>query len=421
LIRPHARLAALVAVPALLWGCASPNVDFADAQHHYAVADYYQAYVAVTKAREFEPDDPAVERAYWKIRQAYLLSEAQRLVFANREPEAMEFLERVLALDPENEIALRWKRKALDKLSDRAVDRGDRLMGGGDLQGALAAFDEALRHDAGNLRAREGIDQLGALWRKTQGEARGHYIDGVRALGDYEYRRTSYHLGIAIEKDPTLAEAEDPLQVASRQLAEERYAAARGMEEAGYFRSALREYRSIADFYPESEELAERTARAELEAEVEDLADAGEMAVYRGDFARAREVLDAAFEKTARQKDRIAELLLMAREREIERSYVAAKDLELQHRLEDAALAFAALEESMPGFRDVRARIADLQLRIEEARAHYASGLEAQQNDDLDGAIAAYTDVQLFWQGYLDSRARLEALRKQKAAAGGGG
>ena len=204
MIRPKVRLAALVAVPVLLWGCASPNVHFAEAQALYGNADYYQAYQAVLLAREQDPDNAEIERAYWVFRHGYLLSEAQRLVFSNQEHLALDLIEKILALDPDDPIALRWKGKAYDKLANRAVDEGDRMIGGGDLAGALVAFDRALKYDPGSIRAREGIDKLSETWTRQQDQARTHFVDGVRALGDYQYRRTSYHLGIAIEKDPTL-------------------------------------------------------------------------------------------------------------------------------------------------------------------------------------------------------------------------
>lgn len=416
MIRRPARIVATVAVLSLLWGCASPQVELADAHELYENADYYQAYVAILKARDANPDDPEIEATYWKIRQAYLLAEAQRLVFSNQEQAALENLEMVLALDPENRIALRWRQKAFKKMADRAASEGDRLLAGGDLEGALQAFDSSLRYDPENVLAREGLDKLGKSWRRTQQLARGHFLSGVRALGDHQYRRTRYHLGIAIEKDPTLTEARSPAEVAERQIAEERLATARAMEDEGFFAAALSEYEQVAERHPDLDGIQERLERAEAEDEAARLAEEGEMLVYKGEYARARELLEEAFAKTTRQKDAIGEKLLMTRERELEARYVDAKDLELQRLLDQALAAYRKIDDDMAGFRDVRARIADLELRIDEATKAYELGTKAQESGDIDAAIEAFTDVQLFWQGYSDSRELLDALRKQRDA-----
>jgi tetratricopeptide (TPR) repeat protein len=156
-----------------------------------------------------------------------------------------------------------------------------------------------------------------------------------------------------------------------------------------------------------------------VEADVVDLADAGEIAVYRGEFDKARELLDAALAKTAKQQEMVSERLLLVRERELEAEYIAAKDLELQLRLEDAIVAYVAMEESAAGFRDVPARIEDLRQRVEAATGAYRAGVEAEERGQVDAAIDAFTDVQLFWPGYRDARDRLDALRKQRLEGGG--
>lgn len=420
------RIALPAAVLALAWGCASPSVQLTAAAEAYEKADYYQAYRAIERAREEFPSDPEVEAAYWRIRQAYLLSEGQRLVFSGDEQFALDHFEMVLALDPDHEIALRWKDKALRKLATRAAQEGERLLrrGSDGLDPALRAFDRALRYDPSNRLAREGLEKLRTTWAETQEEARGHYLAGLRALGQHEYFRTRYHLDLALERDPTLTEARDPAMVAARQLAAERLAAARAMEEQGYFAAALQEYVEIERRHENTvgidhEELAARMARAETEVKAARMADEGEMLVFRGEFAKAREVLEEAFAMTTRQKEAIAERLLLVRERELDARYVAAADLELQNLLDQSVAAYVAIEEDVPGFRDVRARIADLQLRIDEAEKAYAAGVAAQDAGDLDAAIQAFGDVQLFWKGFADSAKRLEALRAQRAAASG--
>ena len=413
------RASSLLAFAALFSACSAYRVDLAKAESFYQRGDYYQAYQAITKAREAAGEDPDVDRAYWQIRQGYLMAEAQRMVFANRELEALELIEKVLALHPDSRIAQRWKAKALDKLAQRSVHAGDLLLAENDLQGALFAYDRALGYDPGNQLAREGLDRLGATWSERQAEAHEHYIDGIRALGEHAYRRTDYHLGIALTKDPDLSEARDPADLAIRQLLAERMADARRMEASGAYAPAVRQYEEIAVASPGFPEVDERLALARRELEAMALADQGEIEVYRGNFAKGRELLTQAFELSSRQRDEIGERLLVARERETEHQYLAAKDLELQRRLDVAVDAFRTLEKDMPGYRDVRARIADLELRIEEAAKAYQAGIDAIADGDIDEAIDQLTDAQLFWPGYRDAQARLEALRLQRDAERG--
>ncbi len=409
----------LLALAAAISGCATPNLPLVEAEAFYGSADYFQAYVAARKARDLAPDDPEVAKVLARSREAYLLWDAQRLVFQSDEYAALARLDLVLAENPEHPIAIRWRDKALLKLAERAVDRGNRLLATGKLAEAQAAFGDAYSWVPDYAPAGDGLARLESAAEELRTEARGHYVDGVRALGDYEYRRTAYHLGIAVEKDPELTAAQDPLAIAKRQIAEERYASAQKMQDAGYYRPALLEYRALADQFPDLFGIADRIAAAEVEADVVDLADAGEIAVYRGEFDKARELLDAALAKTAKQQEMVSERLLLVRERELEAEYIAAKDLELQLRLEDAIVAYVAMEESAAGFRDVPARIEDLRQRVEAATGAYRAGVEAEERGQVDAAIDAFTDVQLFWPGYRDARDRLDALRKQRLEGGG--
>jgi hypothetical protein len=409
----------LIALAASLSGCATPNLSLVEAEAFYGSADYFQAYVAAQRARELSPDDADVARVHARAREAYLLWDAQRLVFQSEEEAALARLDLVLLDDPEHPIALRWRNKALLKLAEQAVDRGNRLLVAGKLVDAQSAFGDAYRYVPDYEPASEGLERLAVAAESLRAAARGHYVDGVRALGDYEYRQTAYHLGIAVEKDPELTAAQDPLAIAKIQIAEERYASAQKMEDAGFYRPALLEYRALADRFPDLFGLEERIAAAGVEAEVADLADAGEIAVYRGEFDKARELLDQALAKTSSQQDMVSERLLLVRERELEAEYIAAKDLELQLRLEQAIVAYVALEESSAGYRDVPARLDDLRQRVEAATGAYRTGVAAQERGEVDAAIDAFTDVQLFWPGYRDARDRLDALRKQRLEGDG--
>jgi tetratricopeptide (TPR) repeat protein len=404
---------------ALIAACAGPGGRVDEAEVFYAKADYFQAYRRIEEIREAYPDDPSVQQAYWKLRLAFLLWDGQQRCFANDEAAAIRNFEKALVLDPGNEIAERWILKCRDKLAQRAADQGDRLRTFGDLEGALRKYHESLSYQPGNPTAEAGLQRLAERWARTQDEAQSHYLQGVRALAEQLFKQTRYHLLIALDKDPTLEQAVAPSEQAHRLLTEERFAEAQRMEEEGYYGPALREYRAIRSEFPDFAGIDERIERAGAENRARELSDQGEMAVYRGEYAKARELLQQAFDLTEIQKDAISERLLLVHEREVTDRYFAAKDLELQHELEEALAAYRQIDQDLPGFEDVRARMGDLEIRIEESKKAYEAGLEAEQNGDLDAAIQSYGDVLLYWPDYRDARERLERLRAQKAGQSG--
>jgi len=121
---------------------------------------------------------------------------------------------------------------------------------------------------------------------------------------------------------------------------------------------------------------------------------------------------------TTVQQEAISEKLLLVHEREVEMRYVAAKDRELQRRFKEAREAYLEIDSEIPGYADVRARISDLDIRIEEAEKAYKAGVAAQDAGDVDGAIQHFSDVQLYWPGYQDSDQRLAKLRGEGSGSG---
>ncbi|MBI5849837.1 MAG: hypothetical protein HZB39_02185 [Planctomycetes bacterium] len=138
------------------------------------------------------------------------------------------------------------------------------------------------------------------------------------------------------------------------------------------------------------------------------------MDIARGDLAGARVKLEKAAASTQRQSNAVEDMLLLLHERELDNAYYAAKDVELQGRLEEAFTSYVALAESSPGFRDVKERTADLRLRIDEAKKAYDAGAAAEANGDVEGAITHFTTVLLYWPRYQDTAARLAKLRASR-------
>lgn len=154
-----------------------------------------------------------------------------------------------------------------------------------------------------------------------------------------------------------------------------------------------------------------RIAVLSREVEALRLAGRGELEVLRGDHAAARDLLERAFDMSTFERDTINEKLILVQEREVERRYRDAKDLELQGRYEDALADYRVIDEAMPGYLDVRARINQLEEGLAEAERSYRAGVEAEERGEIDAAIEAFADTILFLPGYKDARERLARLR----------
>ena len=233
----------------------------------------------------------------------------------------------------------------------------------------------------------------------------------MRTFADQHFGRAKYHMGIALAADPSLDLAREPAAIAARNLAEARYRGAHRMEDDGFCEPALREYEALAEDYPALPGLADRIVSTRREVEAQRLAESGELAVFRGEFTRARGLLEQAYDMSESQRDSISEKLDLVRERELEHRYLLAKDLELQQHYEQALAEYRAIDKEDPGFEDVLARTSQLEASIEEAGKFYEAGLEAEKNGEIEAAIEGFVDALLFYPGYKDAAERLAKLR----------
>ena len=88
-----------------------------------------------------------------------------------------------------------------------------------------------------------------------------------------------------------------------------------------------------------------------------------------------------------------------------------AKDHELERHFEQAAAAFSEIDAIWPGFKDVKARISDLESAIEVASTAFATGQAAEKKGELKAAIEAYGEAVLVYPGYKGLDQRIEQLK----------
>jgi tetratricopeptide (TPR) repeat protein len=398
----------------VLAGCSNVSHHMADAEAAIGRADWLHAWDSIQQAREAAPGDPAVEAAYWRVRKLWLLERARSMIFANRDADALAELEKVLTLDPEEPTALAWRQKAIEKLAIRATDQGDELARSGKLEDALLRYNEALGFIPGDERATTGLEELGEVWSSNRQRARLHFLDGLRAGSDNLSGQSLYHLRRALELDPGLEEARAPLAEAERRVQEDLLETARDMIERGSYHGAKHAIESAPQSMRTLPGVEELLSLANAEIEVNDLRDDGQIALARGELTVARAKLEAAFEKSAKRREQIGEMLLALRGRELEAEYLAAKDLELLGSLDAAIEAYAKLDARSPSYRDVRDRTRELKVRVEEAKKAYDLGIAAQEAGQTEAALTHFADVLLYWTNYRDVAERIASLRQSR-------
>ena len=392
-------------------GCALQPSPIERSDAFLSRGDIHQAFWTIEDARREAPDDPELEKRYWELRVDYLLKRAQMFVFHNEESAAVEELEKALTLDPDNEVAPIWLEKASAKLADRARRRGDHARADGRLDDALAAYHEALGYVDGHPAALEGIQQVDEVWQHRRDDARGHYLHGLRSLSDGEYKRTEYHLDLALDKDPGLQEAKPLRDRARTNQGLDALERAAEMEDVGLLLPAIAELELATELLGEDETIDDRLAQLAKEREAERLAHQGEIALYQGDFVTARKLLEQAFDESTLKREKYGLLLLVVTERDLEHQYLTTKDLELQHRYEEALVAYRAIDEQLPGFLDVKARIADLESAVAIAKTELEAAAKAEAAGDLQTALERLRDALDAYPGSPGLAERIEALR----------
>jgi tetratricopeptide (TPR) repeat protein len=375
-------------------------------------ANYELAYAYYQAAQQENPGDPDTARAARDARIAYLRDQARGKVFAGAYEEAMEDLERVLALDSGDAAAREWMAKARFKAAERETTAGRDAFLLGDLEGALRAYYRALQFVPAHEPAEEGLAAVAQELARRRRKADEHYVQGVRALGESLFGQTYYHMFNSERNDPAREDAARKKAIATGRLAEDRFAFAQESEAQMKWLAALSDYRSVKAMAPDFPGVDAKIKEMEREVEASELTRLAELTIVRGDIAEAIELLQKAYDTSELDRVRMSELLLAAREKERELEFERAKDLAYDHRLEEALELFEKIETRWPGYSNVRARISTLAETIRLVQEAYDRGVTAQADGKQEEAAKAFREVLASWPGYRDAEQRLEQARE---------
>ncbi len=408
----HGLVTAAFAAALALAACAGNSGSENRVRDYLLVDDLTRAYEDLQRVAEQNPEDAEVQRQLAELRGVYFLRQGQQKVFADEDWAAVEDFERVLLMDPQNVAAKQWKDKALLKLAQRAADAGDDHRFRGKLEAAIESYHQSETYVPGFPAALRGAKLVADVYSARRRKGQENYVMGMRAQADGRYDQTQYHMQIAVANDPSLVAAKERGETARRQLGQERLRLARVAEERGWYDTALREYKGVTAEFPLLVPDLE-TKLATLQREVEAMRKLNEatLLVHRGDFARARPLLEQAYETSVAQRAAISAQLVALREADLDVRYTAALDLELDYRYDDALRSYRSIDESWPGQLDVRARIQNIESSLELAREAKEKGEKAEAAGDVEAAISAYREALTYMPKFGDMVERISKLR----------
>ena len=410
------------AVCCLLAACSGSSNAIQRSRDLAGEGNYYLALAALEEAGGAQSGDPEVAAAWREARIDFLVHEAQRMVFLDREEDALELLAEAVTTHPGNEVVAAMVTRARQKLAQRATARADAAMSFGEPSEALKLYQEAVSWVPDHKPALDGIERVRATFAAMHQKAQEHFLEAIRRFPELRWVEVDWHASAALQKDPSRTDAKDIRTRAARQLAQKTLERAKQAEAEGYYGAALMEYRSARKLDPSLEAIDDRIAHMEKEVQAGGMLAQAMMHSANNRFDKARAMLEEAFVLTVLEKAVVNDALLQNRKREAEVAYQKARDLELQSQKAEALAGYEALDKAWPdGMLDVKARCASLRSDIAEAEKAWAAGEAAEAANDSKAALEAYQNVELFYPGYKDVRDRIQRLRPavQAPAANG--
>jgi|GEM_PF-5834004 len=366
----------------LLVACASSKPEMTPAERVDVLVRHGQFALAVEEAARLRQEDPVsaeYELLHKQASMAYLLEQARRATFADNDEYAIRRFEEVLALDPNSRIAQRWLIKTRTKLADRLTNEGMELASGNQFQDAWNRYNQAVQVLPDYPRAVEAMGELDRKMAHREDMGAAYYDQGVAALVEEEYAIAANRFGYVRKyraEDERLTRRSGQVDVA--RSAEHSDLGAL-LETERLFYAAQAEFLAALRFSPDNEKARDGVRRCELETDVALLMARGQSALTRGEFVKARALLEEAQGLTQVQTKEVQDLLDAVEQGRLTAVYAGAVHLENDLRIEQAIQAFEELLVQAPDFRDAPARLEALKARWKQAETLYGQ-LEGESN-----------------------------------------
>jgi tetratricopeptide (TPR) repeat protein len=393
-----------------LAGCATTESD-KDAREHInglvAHGHYAEAVRAAKEEVDKKPDDAAVVELHRQASVAYLLEQGRRLTFADHDLEALDRFAQAVSLDPSSHEAASWLDKTRRKISKTWLERGLELHANDDLPQAITAYQNALKFSPGDPDAMAGLATAvaGMNFRALRG--RGYFNAGLRALSEYWLEQARSRFSYARKYEPDDSHPKQREAQVDALLATQRVAIARQLEHKRRYGAARGEYRHALLLDPTNTEAQIGKARCTDEMRAARYLSDARMAVLRGRFDEAANLVEKGLALTHEQTDLFEGMQAHVREAHLNRMYNDALSLERDLEYEKAVEKYGEILNETDYYKDVLARKDTLEQYIRLAGELYE---KAQASTSKDEKIRLLEQIRLIWPEYKDTSEQLKAL-----------
>jgi tetratricopeptide (TPR) repeat protein len=405
---PRLTLGALCLV--LAAGCATTDSDKTAREHVNDLVGHGNYAEAVRIAKEDvdrHPDDAAAVELHRETSLAYLLEQGRRLTFADHDLEALDRFAQALSIDPTSQEAYAWLEKTRRKMSKSWLERGLEAHANGDLPQAIIGYQNALKFSPGDPDAMAGLATAvaGMNFRALRG--RGYFNAGLRALSEYWLEQARSRFSFARKYEPDDQHPKQRETQVDALLAIQRVALAKQLEQKRRYGAARGEYRHALLLDPTNTEAQEGKARCTDEMRAAKYLSDARMAMLRGRFDEAANLVEQGLALTRVQKDLFEGMQARVREAHLNRMYNDALSFERDLEYEKAVDKYGEILGETDYYKDVLARKDTLEQYIRLAAELYD---KAQAATSKDEKIRLLEQIRLIWPEYKDTSEQLKAL-----------
>ncbi len=397
----------LAVLPALLFtGCVATQSGSEVVE--LVRAERYTAAVELADRLEAEnPDDESIRSLAHDARMAYILNEGRRDLLDGNLEDALAHFNEILARDPGNPVVGQWLLKTRDQLTDQWLTAGLELLSSEKMEEALEAYELALYYSPGNTSALSGAGRVLLLINYRQGMGESYYNEGVRAVHEH-FNRTARHRFESTHKYiPDHERAELRKSQVKKSLAEQRLFVARGFEDQALWAAAFNEYRLVLLLEPENADALDGRARMAVETKAARLLGEADMLLRQDRMDEALVKLAEGAEITVEQKVEFHRMRNLVEVYHWEALYQSGLNLETDFRFEEAVEAYGRLLDEAEFYEDAADRKRTLEDFIEQADALYAKMLASSDDAERRNLLR---QIELFWPEYKDVQERLAEL-----------
>jgi tetratricopeptide (TPR) repeat protein len=390
--------------------CATTDPDVSAREHVndlLAHSNYDEAVRVAKEDVDKHPGDAAAVELHRETSVAYLLEHGRRLTFADHDLEALEQFAEAQSIDPNSHEAAAWLEKTRRKMSRTWLERGLEAHANDDLPNAIVAYQNALKFSPGDQEAMDGlaIAVAGMNFRAVRG--RGYFNAGLRALSEYWLEQARSRFSYAHKYGPDDPHPKQRETQVDALLATQRVAIAKQLELKRRYGAARGEYRHALLLDPTNTAAQEGKARCTDEMRAARYLSDARMAMLRGRFDDAANMVEQGLALTHEQKDLFEGMQARVREARLNRMYNEALSYERDLEYEKAVAKYGEILDETDYYKDVLARKDTLEQYIRLAGELYE---KAQAATSKDEKIRLLEQIRLIWPEYKDTSEQLKAL-----------